>query len=734
LDNNGDQGNLSSYQPSISADGRYVAFRSYASNLVADDRNRVSDVFVRDLHTSTTVQISWGNKPSYEPSISADGQYVAFISEGRLVGSDKNDLPDVFRVHRSPTTTTLIGASSPSIYGQSVRFTAAVTSGGVPVTEGTVTLQEGDVPLGTSVLLDARGQAEFSVSTLSAGGSPHTITAVYNGNWHLLASVASASQTVRRAPLTVIADQQVKRFDGQPFIGFTVYYVGIVNWDYAISGAASFGGAAVSAIEPGNYTIIPAIGTLAASNYEFTAFVNGTLTIFPADFGDAPNSYNTLAANEGPWHVLSNGLHLGATVDMDVDGQPGVEASDDRDDGVMFTSVLKQGQTARVRVIASQAGGKLDGFLDFNADGDFNDLAENIFHRVPLSAGENDLSFAVPAGATSAPTYARFRISSQGTWVYFGYASDGEVEDYRVTIGLTATSTVQAEGRYQLDAFNFTPGGVVVFAYGTQLGPNPSPAFSVTLGLTDPVYVAQGIADPTGHARALLTLPAALAGQPVYYQAFEQGPNPQASRVNPLTAAALLAMPSGGAGEASGEFPASAVATAGGDEALDVNGDGAVTPLDVLFLINFLNQQASDRAWSGAAVFPPPSYDVNGDGAVSPLDVLNVVNRLNALPLGAAEGEAGRTEAEGEGGASLFPSCASPYDALAGRPRRATPAPLVLPPGTRQAIAPTALATASHAGSADTATDLRDLVFGEPDLPGSPLDAILSAIVLRRNA
>jgi hypothetical protein len=243
------------------------------------------------------------------------------------------------------------------------------------------------------------------------------------------------------------------------------------------------------------------------------------------------------------------------------------------------------------------------------------------------------------------------------------------------------------------------------------------------------VYVAQGIADPTGHARALLTLPAALAGQPVYFQAFEQGPNPQASSVRPLTsAAALLAMPSGAAGEAPSEFPPSAVATTGGDEALDVNGDGSVTPLDVLSLINFLNQQASDRELLGAAIFPPPSYDVNGDGAVSPLDVLNVVNRLNAVPLGAAQGEARGTEAEGERIATPFPSCVSPYGVLVGPTTRPTPAPLVVPQRTRQPIALIALAAASRAGSADTATAVRELIFSEPDLPGSPLDAILSAI------
>lgn len=86
VDAAGGDANGSSVDPSISADGRYVAFASGASDLVAGDGNGKGDVFVRDLVAGTTVRVSAdtagmdANGSSGEPSISADGRYVAFSS------------------------------------------------------------------------------------------------------------------------------------------------------------------------------------------------------------------------------------------------------------------------------------------------------------------------------------------------------------------------------------------------------------------------------------------------------------------------------------------------------------------------------------------------------------------------------------------------------------------------------------------------------------------------------
>jgi Tol biopolymer transport system component len=88
----GGQANGGSDSPAISADGRYVAFSSSATNLVTGDTNGKQDVFVRDLVVNTTTRVSignagQGNDRSFTPSISADGRYIAFGSWSTNLGS-----------------------------------------------------------------------------------------------------------------------------------------------------------------------------------------------------------------------------------------------------------------------------------------------------------------------------------------------------------------------------------------------------------------------------------------------------------------------------------------------------------------------------------------------------------------------------------------------------------------------------------------------------------------------
>jgi len=106
VNSGGVQGNYSSYHPSISADGRYVAFYSFADNLVEGDTNGTWDIFVHDRTTGVTKRVSVdsggveANGSSYFPAISADGRFVAFESAAtNLVAGDTNSYRDIF-VHK----------------------------------------------------------------------------------------------------------------------------------------------------------------------------------------------------------------------------------------------------------------------------------------------------------------------------------------------------------------------------------------------------------------------------------------------------------------------------------------------------------------------------------------------------------------------------------------------------------------------------------------------------------
>ena len=93
-----------------------------------------------------------------------------------------------------PTTTSVTSLLNPSLTGASVTFTATVTSGGSPVSTGTVTFTEGGTTLAGPVALNAAGQASFSTSTLAEGS--HLITAAYSGSTGFLTSSGSVTQVV----------------------------------------------------------------------------------------------------------------------------------------------------------------------------------------------------------------------------------------------------------------------------------------------------------------------------------------------------------------------------------------------------------------------------------------------------------------------------------------------------------------------------------------------------------
>jgi hypothetical protein len=165
----GVQGNNMSNKASISADGRFVVFESFADNLVPGDTNGVSDIFVRDLVAKTTKRVSIDSKGvqgnSYSgaglPSISGDGRFVAFTSlSGNLAANDTNGGWDAF-LHDNLT-------------GQTIRITNDIIIDSTPMFLG-----------GIDAKLSVNGQFVVFVATANpyagfAGATSVTKTLIYN--------------------------------------------------------------------------------------------------------------------------------------------------------------------------------------------------------------------------------------------------------------------------------------------------------------------------------------------------------------------------------------------------------------------------------------------------------------------------------------------------------------------------------------------------------------------------
>ncbi|QDV42646.1 hypothetical protein Enr13x_24950 [Stieleria neptunia] len=191
------------------------------------------------------------------------------------------------------------------------------------------------------------------------------------------------------------------------------------------------------------------------------------------DFGDAPDTYRTLLASDGPRHVIAeNGMPiLGVAIDGDNDGNPSVGAVGDDftgtggdDDGLAVGSfqgtlattaglILADGtvspttdsadviafldrndRAGAVLPITVTGSGKLDIWVDLNIDGDFLDQGEKLISGLDVVDGVNQVRVFTPATAKTGLTYARIRISEAGSFDPFGLAIGGEVEDYQVSI------------------------------------------------------------------------------------------------------------------------------------------------------------------------------------------------------------------------------------------------------------------------------------------------------------
>lgn len=427
------------------------------------------------------------------------------------------------------------------------------------------------------------------------------------------------------------------------------------------------------------------------------------------DYGDAPSSaqsgfassYPVRHADHGALHLVGP-LFLGSGVDADIDGVPSVDARSDRtvnaidDDGIRFTAnIVAVGgtPTASSAAVTASAAGRLDAWMDFNRDGDWDDVGEQILSSHDVDSGTQLITFTVPGTAVAGETYARFRLSSAGGLAATGDSPDGEVEDYRITVldGNTAGNVdaqIVATTAGAIDVFA-TADDIVVQIGATEMFRVPRASLNSftmegsdgddTFNLADVDAVFSGLlaieaGDGNDRINLIgegndfdLTLLANDALRSVEILDIRGSGNNRLS----LTPASVG--PIAGAGNALTIFMdardelntnGAAFAITGteivddtlqyvvtdGEIALkirgtqwtnpldrfDTNNSGHVTALDALVILNQLRR--GDATVDGTAKLVDPTtlatlpdkfYDVSGEGSLSPIDALQILNFLN---------------------------------------------------------------------------------------------------------
>jgi Tol biopolymer transport system component len=175
----------------ISADGRYVLFRSDAPNLVSGDTNGVQDIFVRDRKTHRTTRVSIGsggrqeNGPSDFAVLSPNGRYVAFSSSAsNLVPGDTNHAPDVFVRDRARGTTQRVSVSSRARQGNRESEQSAISANGryVAFESGASNLVPGDTNATTDVFVRDRKTGRTTRVSVNSRGKQGTGDRTHNGS------------------------------------------------------------------------------------------------------------------------------------------------------------------------------------------------------------------------------------------------------------------------------------------------------------------------------------------------------------------------------------------------------------------------------------------------------------------------------------------------------------------------------------------------------------------------
>lgn len=389
-------------------------------------------------------------------------------------------------------------------------------------------------------------------------------------------------------------------------------------------------------------------------------------------------------------HEIVPNLRLGATVVANLPGEPYPN------DGVKFESAMVPGSDTaiRVNIVAPTSGDSalLQGWVDFNGDGDFNDPDEQVFMDTPVVSGLNELVISVPAGLSlpgsgKIETYARFRISTDAGLTDAGSATNGEVEDYAVTIYDTSLlgsirgqtwNDIDGDGLHDptepalndwvLTLKNIDTGQIV----SSQVSENKEIGFGSGIAFIDGLYAFDNLlpgnyevvaTPPASFGDYAITLPASEEGAVRYRFNLAEGENkgqwpyptqiasegwlgsiaPGSETTTTLGQFFMLKSGSGGSGSSGSSGSGESAGGTGGSPTIRIDVIGSTTILrDTYNPSGLFTSQLTDLQLEGVAV------DVNEEtGETSVLGHVHVT--LGILPsYGTIGTSAGETEATGD--------------------------------------------------------------------------------------
>ena len=603
--------------------------------LNAGDNDLLVDVPGSAIAGTTTARFRFSSAGRLDPTgMAEDGEVEDYLVTIEDLGIDYGDAPD-------PTFPTLLandGARHTVVSGFSLGLNADGESDGQPSSNASADSGDDGVILPAS--LTARTTETITVNASQAGQLDAWIDFDGDGVW-------GAGEQIFASQLLVAGDNLLN--------------IDVPNGAVEGSAVARFRFSSTGGLSP----------TGAASDGEVEDYLV-TIGDPGTDFGDAADpTFPTLLASNGARHLITEGFSLGLRIDGEADGQPSSGANGDGvdDDGVTFPEPLVARTTVDIIVNASQAG-VLDAWIDFNQNGSWNDVNEQVFTSLDLSAGDNTLSISVPDGALDGDAPARFRFSSTGGLAPAGAAVDGEVEDYLVTIvdpGLdfgdapdpTYPTLLNNNGARHKIIPGFHLGSDVDEETNGQPNDLSTGDGSDEDGILVPGVVTIGTTvNVTATASAAGFLDAWLdlnldgdwndAGEQVIAGA---------SLVAGSNALSFSVPNSAGEGASYARFRFSSdgglsptgIAKDGEVEdyrvgivsstnswhntaaPTNVNGEGGISPLDALLIIAELDIPTVSDPSTGVLDLPanpPPFYDVTNDGFISPLDALLVINEI----------------------------------------------------------------------------------------------------------